>query len=78
VLRTNNEVYQRFAAIWANGEPVRTEAELSAALRAAGIAPEQATDEWLRAFQRAWVYGESEEPFTDERTNRSYRRELGG
>ena len=76
--RTIDDVYRRFSAMWANGEPVRDEREFAAALRAAGITPEQVTDEWLRAFPRGWVYGYEEAPFADERANRVYRRELSG
>lgn len=71
------DVYRRFAAIWANGAPVRTIHELSAALRAAGLEDRAVTDEWLRSLSEAWVYGESDEPFTDDRANRIYRRETG-
>lgn len=71
-------MYRRFAAIWANGEPIRTERELAAMMRAAGKSAEDPSDEWLRSLPRAWVYGWSEEPFADERANRQYRRELEG
>ncbi len=74
----STDVYRRFAKIWANGEPVRDARELAAALRAAGVPEAQITDDWLRSLRREWVYGESEEPFVDERANRSYRRELLG
>lgn len=70
-------VYRRFAAIWANGAPVRTARELHAVLRAAGIDERQVSDEWMRSLSRAWVYGEVDDPFVDERANRIYRRELG-
>jgi hypothetical protein len=70
-------VYRRFRALWADSEPLRSPRELAAAMRAAGIAPAQITDDWLRALSSAWVYGESDEPFADEGQNRSYRRELG-
>lgn len=71
-------VYRRFAAIGADGEPIRTERELAAMMRAAGKSAEDATDEWLRSLPRAWVYGWSDGPFADERANRLYRRELEG
>lgn len=72
------ELYRRFAAIWANSEPIRNARELSAMLRAAGKREDEITDEWIRALPRSWVYGETEEPFADERANRQYRRELAG
>lgn len=71
------DVYRRFAAIWANGEPVRNANELHALLRAGGLSEAEASDEWLRSLPRAWVYGEVEDPFVDEQSNRVYRRELG-
>lgn len=70
------EVYRRFAAIWANGQPVRSARELQALLRAAGIDEQSVSDEWIRSLPPAWVYGEMDEPFVDERANRMYRREL--
>ena len=70
------DAYRRFAAMWANGEPVRSEHELEAAIRAAGLEGQPVSDEWLRELDRRWVYGESDEPFESERANRSYRREL--
>ncbi|HJL19495.1 MAG TPA: hypothetical protein RMH99_27785 [Sandaracinaceae bacterium LLY-WYZ-13_1] len=71
------DAYRRFASIWANGEAIRSEPELEAAIRAAGKdgdAP--VTDEWLRSLRRAWVYGDSDDPFENERANRSYRSHL--
>lgn len=70
------QVYARFARIWKNGHPVRSAAELGAAVRAAELEPEQVSDEWLRSLSRAWVYHDAEDPFDDERVNRAYRREL--
>lgn len=72
------DVYRRFAAIWANSEPVRSARELSAMLRAAHKREDEITDEWIRSLPGSWVYGLSEEPFADERANRQYRRELSG
>jgi len=71
------DLYRRFAASWANGEPVRSARELHALVRAAGLDEDQVSDEWIRGLPRAWVYGEIDEPFVDERANRVYRRELG-
>ncbi|MCZ7680596.1 MAG: hypothetical protein M5U28_18250 [Sandaracinaceae bacterium] len=73
-----HDVYRRFAAIWANGEPVRSAREVGAMIRAAGKREADITDEWLRALPHAWVYGASDDPFPDERANRQYRRELEG
>jgi hypothetical protein len=72
------DVYRRFAAMWANGEPVRNAHELYAVVRAAGIDEGEVSDEWLRSLSREWVYGELDDPFVDERANRIYRRELLG
>lgn len=72
------DIYRRFASIWANGAPLRSPHELRAAVRGAGLSESEVTDEWLRSLSRAWVYGETEEPFEDERANRIYRRELLG
>ena len=72
------DVYRRFAGIWANSEPLRDAHELWAALRAAGVSEELVTDDWLRSLSPAWVYGRADEPFADERANRLYRRELTG
>jgi hypothetical protein len=70
-------VYRRFRAIWADSEPLRSPRELTAAVRAAGVAPAQITDDWLRTLSSAWVYGDSDAPFADEKVNRQYRREIG-
>lgn len=70
------DAYRRFAAMWADGEPIRGEHELEAAIRAAGLGEGPIGDEWLRSLDRRWVYGHSDEPFESERANRSYRREL--
>jgi hypothetical protein len=72
------DVYRRFAALWADSEPLRDAHELWAAMRAAGLSEEVVTDEWLRSLSSDWVYGRAEVPFTDERVNRIYRRELSG
>lgn len=73
-----HEIYARFARIWADGEPVREPRELFAAMLAANVAPPDVTDEWLRSLSRAWVYGDSDAPFNDERANRDYRRAVNG
>lgn len=70
------ELYARFARLWANSHPVRSAAELEAALRACGLEHEDASDDWLRSLSRDWVYHESDDPFTDAAANRAYRREL--
>lgn len=72
----HRDAYGRFAAMWADGEPIRSEHELIAAIRAAGLEGQPIPDDWLRALDRRWVYGHSDEPFESERQNRSYRREL--
>ncbi len=72
------DVYRRFAAIWADSEPLRDAHALWAALRAAEISEDAVTDDWLRALSSEWVYGRAEVPFADERVNRIYRRELTG
>ncbi len=71
-----DEAFRRFKRIWGNSQPIRRPDELAAALAAAGIAPEDASEDFLRSLDAKWVYGESEAPFTDERTNRVYRRLL--
>lgn len=71
-------VYRRFRAIYADGIPVRDPEELAAAVRASGARVEDVDDAWLRALRRAWVYGDADEPFEDDRANRNYRRELMG
>lgn len=70
------DAYRRFSEMWANGKPVRPEHELEAAIRAAGLGDAPVTDDWLRSLHQDWVYGESDEPFSNPRENRSYRREL--
>lgn len=71
-----DQIYQSFARIWANGHPVRSEPELVAAVRAAGMDADHVSDEWLKALNRSWVYYEAEDPFDDDEENRAYRREL--
>jgi hypothetical protein len=70
------DLYARFALLWANSHPVRSAPELEAAMRAAGRDHNNVDDEWLRSLSRAWVYHEAEDPFDDEQENRAYRREL--
>lgn len=72
------DVYRRFAGIWADSEPLRDAHELWAALRAAGVSEENVTDDWLRSLPAEWVYRHADVPFSDERVNRIYRRELTG
>lgn len=72
------DVYRRFAAMWADSEPLRDAHELWAALRAAGVSEEAVTDDWLRSLPPDWVYRRADVPFADERVNRIYRRELTG
>jgi hypothetical protein len=71
-----DRLYASFARVWADGHPVRSEAELEAAARAAGVEPSTASDDWLRSLSRAWVYYEAEDPFDDEQVNRAYHRRL--
>lgn len=68
------DAYERFFRVWGNSEPIRRPDELAAALTAAGKDPAQANEDWLRSLDRDWVYGDSDAPFKDERTNREYRR----
>jgi hypothetical protein len=70
------DLYARFARIWANSHPVRSAPELEAAVRAAGRDHDSVDDEWLRSLSRDWVYHQAEDPFEDELDNRAYRREL--
>jgi hypothetical protein len=71
-----DDLYARFARLWANSHPVRSAPELEAALRARGKSYAEADDAWLLSLSAAWVYHESEDPFDDEQDNRAYRREL--
>jgi hypothetical protein len=70
------DAYRRFSSMWADSEPVRSERELEAAIRAAGLGEQPVPDDWLRSLRRDWVYGDSDEPFADQGANRVYRREL--
>ena len=72
--RTIDDVYRQFREIWANSEPVREHGELAAAVRAAGLEPQEITPDWLRGLDREWVYGHGEAPFADDLKNREYRR----
>lgn len=67
-------VYARFAAIWANGRPIRDEDDLAAAARADQRELERVDDAWLRSLDPRWVHFDSNAPFEDERANREYRR----
>jgi hypothetical protein len=70
------DLYARFAELWANSHPLRSAPELEAALRASEKSYATADDAWLLSLDRAWVYHEAEDPFEDEQENRAYRREL--
>ena len=72
------ELYASFARTYADGKPIRGAFELVAAIRAAGLEPEQVTEDWLKTLNRDWVYGESLLPFQDPAANRVYRRILTG
>lgn len=71
-------LYASFARMYADGKPIRGVFELVAATQAAGLEPENVTEEWLRSLNRDWVYGEALVPFQDLATNRLYRRFLTG
>jgi hypothetical protein len=65
--------YRRFVAMYANSHVVRSLADFRAAVLAAGL-EKNVGDDWLRALDRRWVYGESAVPFPDDEANRRYRR----
>jgi hypothetical protein len=66
--------YARFAELYADGLPVRSEDDFEAAVRAAGLEFDEVDDAWLRSLNVRWVYHQSDEPFADEQVNREYRR----
>lgn len=68
-----SEAYQRFRSMYADSLPMRGAVAFQLALHAAGLRPSEVTDEWLRALRDDWVYGSSDEPFTEEHLNRAYR-----
>jgi hypothetical protein len=71
-------IYASFSGIYADGTPVRRPIELVAAIRAAGLEPEDVTTQWLKALNEDWVYGKSILPFQDAVTNRLYQQILRG
>jgi hypothetical protein len=71
---TLESVYTRFAAIWANGRPIRGDEELLAAMQADERDPDRVDEAWLRSLDPRWVHFDSEAPFKDEHANRVYRR----
>jgi hypothetical protein len=73
---TLDDIYARFAELYANSEPIRSKAELDAAIVASSRDYGEVDDDWLRSLDSTWVYQRAEEPFSDERANRAYRREL--
>jgi hypothetical protein len=68
--------YRRFARKFADSTPIRGQAELAAAMHAAGLRDEDVTPDWLLSLRRSWVYGTSDTPFTTELLNRRYFRML--
>lgn len=70
------DMYASFARVWANSHPIRSAAELEAAMRAAGLDYGDVTEDWLRTLNPGWVSHDAEDPFTDAATNRAYRRQL--
>jgi len=72
------KLYASFARIYGDGKPIRGVFELVAAIHAAGLEPENVTENWLRALNEAWVHGESLLPFQDPVANRLYQRLLTG
>jgi hypothetical protein len=72
------KLYASFARIYADGKPIRGVFELVAAIHAAGLDPENVTENWLRALNEDWVHGESLLPFQDPVANRLYQRLLTG
>ncbi len=72
------DLYASFARVYGDGKPIRGIRELLAAIHAAGLAPENVTEDWLKALNADWVYGESFMPFQDPAANRRYQRFLQG
>lgn len=72
----NAAPYRDFARVFADSTPIRSERELAAAIAAAGLRDEQVTRSWLASLRPAWVYGNSESPFSNEALNRRYVRFL--
>jgi hypothetical protein len=69
-----DEVYARFARIWANSEPLVNVRALRAAIDALGVPPKDVSDDQLRSLNEDWVHGLSNRPFDDEALNRKYQR----
>ena len=72
------ELYASFARVYGDGKPIRGILELVAAIHAAGLEPENVTEDWLKTLNDDWVYGESLMPFQDSVANRLYQRILKG
>jgi len=72
------ELYASFARVYGDGKPIRGLLELVAAIHAAGLDPKNVTEDWLKALNDDWVYGESLMPFQDTTANRLYQRFLKG
>jgi hypothetical protein len=72
------ELYASFARVYGDGKPIRGLLELVAAIHAAGLDPKDVTEDWLKALNDDWVYGESIVPFQDPAANRLYQRLLKG
>lgn len=70
------KLHASFARIYGDGKPLRGVFELVAAIHAAGLEPENVTEDWLRALNEDWVYGEALLPFQDPTANRLYQRFL--
>jgi len=73
-----DNLYASFARVYGDGKPIRGLLELVAAIHAAGLDPENVTEDWLKALNDDWVYGESLMPFQDASANRLYQRCLKG
>jgi hypothetical protein len=74
--RSLREIYRQFEKLFSNSRMIRSPEELEAAIRAADMDYEEITLDWLRGLDKAWVYGDVEAPFSDDRTNRKYRERL--
>jgi hypothetical protein len=71
-----SDIYLEFETIYANSRMIRSPEELDAAIRAAEASYEDVNEDWLRALDRAWVYGDTDVPFADDRSNQRYRMHL--
>ena len=72
------DLYALFARVYGDGKPIRGMLELVAAIQAAGLEPENVTEDWLKTLNADWVYGEALMPFQDPGANRLYQRFLQG